>query len=446
MQHYQVMVIGFGKAGKTIAMKRAKAGDSVVLIEQDPKMYGGTCINVGCVPTKKLLTEAHVHELVGDKGDIAQAQERRDSLIAKMNAANLNMQENAGVVVITGKARFTGEKTVIVEAGEDSIELSADTIIINTGAEPVYPPIPGVESSRVYNSTQIQHQRPKSLAIIGGGPIGLEFATLFSTYGTPVTIIDQANTPLARFEPSVAEQATKVLKDRGITFINSAQVQKFEESDEDITVVYEVAEQSHSLSVDAVLLAVGRKPATAGLDLDKAGIATGKRGEIVVNEYLETSVPGVYAAGDVNGGPQFTYISFDDHRIIMDKQWGKGQRSTAGRVIPTATFIEPPLATVGMTSAQVKEQYSNVVVKQMDIADMAIVPRPKIVGQTAGTACFVIDGDTDLILGASLFCLDSHELINTVAVAMRHGITASELGDGIYTHPATSELFNAVLG
>ena len=170
-----------------------------------------------------------------------------------------------------------------------------------------------------------------------------------------------------------------------------------------------------------------------------------------MDEHLRTNVDGVYAAGDVNGGPQFTYVSFDDHRIILEDAWGAdkghaGARSTCGRVLPTTTFIEPPLATVGMSEAAAVGKGYDVVVRSGLIADMAIVPRPKILGQTDGMAKFVIDAKSDLILGATLFCPDAQELINAVAVAIRSGMTAAELGGGIYTHPSTSELFNALLG
>lgn len=163
-----------------------------------------------------------------------------------------------------------------------------------------------------------------------------------------------------------------------------------------------------------------------------------------MNEYCETNVPGIYACGDVNGGPQFTYISFDDHRVVMDHRWGKQERTTANRVIPTCTFIDPPLATVGMAEEEAAQKH-NISVRKANIVDIPILPRPKILGKAEGLAKFIVDADTDQILGATLFCVDSQELINMVALAIKHQITATEVGEGIYTHPATSEVFNALL-
>ncbi|WP_281247998.1 FAD-dependent oxidoreductase [Corynebacterium aquilae] len=445
-QQFDVVVVGFGKAGKTIAMKRAKAGDKVALIERDPRMFGGTCINIGCVPTKKLLTEMAAFELVGGDKDqgFATAVERRNALIEKMNAANKGMADNAGVTVIVGEARFVGAHTVQVTGGEDELKISGETIIINTGATPVWPPIPGIDGERIFNSTQIQQiERPQHLVVVGGGPIGLEFATLFSGFGSQVTVLDAADRPLARFDEDVAAMAAELMEKRGVTFINGAQVTEFVEDADQVTVRYEGGE----VTADAVLVAIGRKPATAGLGLEEAGIELNERGAVKVDEHLRTTAEGVYAAGDVNGGPQFTYISFDDHRIILADKWGVGKlHSTKDRVIPTTTFLEPPLSTVGVSRADVAERIDagEVVERVVKIAEVPILPRPKILGQPEGMARLIVEKESDKILGATLFCIDSQELINTVALAMRHDVTATELAEGIYTHPATSEVFNAL--
>ena len=454
-QTYDVIVVGFGKAGKTIAMKRAKAGDRVALIERDPNMYGGTCINIGCVPTKKLLTQAHAHELVveatGESNHadaLKSAEDARDAFIAKLNAANLKMAETAGVTVITGQARFTGPKQVEVTGGDDRLELSAETIIINTGATTFLPPIPGIDGPRVHTSTSIQHiDRPDNLVIVGGGPIGMEFATLFSAYGTKVTVLDGAERAFIRNDEDVAEVAAQIMNDRGVIITANAQVEKLEDTGNGVAVTYRdvTNDANKTINADVVLVAVGRKPATEGLGLEDSGIELTERGAVKVDEHCRTNIDGVYAAGDVNGGPQFTYISFDDHRVIMHDRWGIGPaRTTEGRIIPTTTFMEPPLATVGMSLKEAKDSGRELSVRTKMIADIPILPRPKIVGQPAGIARLIVDANSDEILGASLLCIDAQELINTVAVAMRAGMTATEFVEGIYTHPATSEVFNAL--
>ncbi|MFW8623705.1 FAD-dependent oxidoreductase [Corynebacterium glutamicum] len=427
---FDLIVVGFGKAGKTIAMKRSAAGDKVALIEQSPQMYGGTCINVGCIPTKKLLFETATGK------DFPDAVVARDQLIGKLNAKNLAMATDKGVTVIDGKATFTASHEITVTSGSDTLVLYAPTIVINTGSTPVIPNVPGTDNPHVFDSTGIQHisPLPKHLAIIGGGPIGLEFATLFSGQGSKVTIIDRGELPLKNFDREVAELAKTDLEARGITFLNNAELTGFSG---DLT----IALKDRDLLADAALLAIGRRPATDGLGLEQAGIKTGTRGEVLVDAHLRTNIDGIFAVGDVNGGPQFTYVSYDDHRIVLDQLAGTGKKSTAHRLIPTTTFIEPPLSTIGDNT-----EGENVVVKKALIADMPIVPRPKIINQPHGMVKFFVDKQSDALLGATLYCADSQELINTVALTMRHGVTASELGEGIYTHPATSEIFNQLLG
>lgn len=393
-------------------------------------MYGGTCINVGCIPTKKLLFET------ASGKDFPDAVVARDQLIGKLNAKNLAMATDKGVTVIDGKATFTASHEITVTSGSDTLVLYAPTIVINTGSTPVIPNVPGTDNPHVFDSTGIQHisPLPKHLAIIGGGPIGLEFATLFSGQGSKVTIIDRGELPLKNFDREVAELAKTDLEARGITFLNNAELTGFSG---DLT----IALKDRDLLADAALLAIGRRPATDGLGLEQAGIKTGTRGEVLVDAHLRTNIDGIFAVGDVNGGPQFTYVSYDDHRIVLDQLAGTGKKSTAHRLIPTTTFIEPPLSTIGDNT-----EGENVVVKKALIADMPIVPRPKIINQPHGMVKFFVDKQSDALLGATLYCADSQELINTVALAMRHGVTASELGEGIYTHPATSEIFNQLLG
>lgn len=410
---FDVAVIGFGKAGKTIAMKRAAAGDKVAVIETDPMMYGGTCINIGCVPTKHLLTES-------SRGtNYIDAKTKRNAFISKLNAANKNMVEGKGALVITGAARFVSEKTITVG---DQLEITAETIIINTGATS------GITvTEKIHDSTSIQQldKTPQTLAIVGAGPIGLEFATMFNQFGTKVRVYKGTSPFLPKIDRDIAEAVRSHLESQGIEII-----------DEKIT-------DPNTLSEELVLMAIGRRPAVTELALENAGIEYNERG-IKVNEYCETNIPGVYAVGDVNGGPQFTYISYDDHRVVMSHRWGDQIRTTQNRVIPTSTFIDPPLSSVGLTEEQARENH-NVSVRKANIADIPILPRPKILGKPQGIAKFLVDADTNQILGATLFCIDSQELINTIALAIKHQIPAKEVGEGIYTHPATSEVFNALL-
>ena len=449
-KNYDALIVGWGKAGKTIAQKLALRGQKVALVEASPAMYGGTCINIACVPTKKLIVEveqalaakAREAEASSDAAIFAGAQKARNALIEKLNNAN----------IYDGTGEFVGPKTVRVNGEQGAQLLTADTIIINTGARPVVPPIPGVDSKRVVDSTGIQFlpTLPGRLAVVGGGPIGLEYADMFAQLGVEVTVIDAAPVPFTRFDADVASVATDILAKHGVQFVNGAKVASFVESGDGVVVNYTLATpagemENQELAVDYVLLAIGRRPATDGLGLETAGIATGARGEVVVDEFCRTNVPGVFAVGDVNGGPQFTYISFDDHRVVMDQLVGSGKRSTAGRIIPTSTFINPPLSTVGLGEQAAREAGYEVRVASKPVAAIAAMPRPKIVGNPDGVIKFVIDAATDRILGASLLVIDSQELINLVALAIKQGLTAADLAGAIYTHPSSSEAFNEVL-
>lgn len=439
--HFDLIVIGFGKAGKTIAMERGNAGDRVAIIEQSPAMYGGTCINIACIPTKSLIHSTEQGH------DWHESVTTRDELIDALNAANLSMARDAHVTVIDARARFSGAHEITVAAdGADVAILSAERIVIGTGAVPNVPPIDGVDGPRVHDSTSIQHisPLPRRLAIVGNGPVGLEFASLFAGQGSAVTVLG-SSMPFGAFDDRIAEEARAVLEARGVTFLTGARAQRLADAETHVSVTYSRDGNEDRLDVDAVLLATGRRPATDGLGLDTAGVETGDGGEVLVDERLRTNVDGVWAAGDVHGGPQQTYLSYDDYRVLSSQFSGDGSYTTEGRTFPTTIFLTPPLSHIGLTERQARRQGLEVEVKAAKVSDIPIVPRPKILAHPEGVAQFVLDKVSDEILGATLLMADSQELINTVAVAMRHGVTAAELGAGIYTHPSSSEVFNQLL-
>lgn len=449
--NFDVAVIGWGKGGKTIAGTLARAGKKVAMIEQSADMYGGTCINIACVPTKALIHSAETrtdHEF--DPVYFAKSVEKRDGLTGKLRAKNYSMLADLDtVVVFTGTASFTGPNTLMVTGGDDTLELAADTIIINTGSTPVIPDIAGAEiGGRIHTSTTLQHAPlPKHLIVVGGGHIGLEFASMFSMYGSEVTVLDKNSRPLIKEDQDVAQEVVNGLKDNGVRIVSGATVHRIDQSDDCVAIQYHWNDQEQTVRGDAVLIALGRVPATGSLNLDAAGIDTTDRGAIKVNEYLETSVPGIYALGDVNGGPQFTYISLDDNRIVTDQLLGEGKRSLNDRVaVPTTLFTTPPMSRVGINETEARARGLNVKVAVKKVADIAAMPRPKIVGDPRGIIKFVVDADTDLVLGATLHHVDSQEVINLASLAMRNNVTATELKNSIYTHPSSTEALNEVLG
>lgn len=439
-----LLVIGWGKAGKTIAKKIAAQGRDVAIVERDPAMYGGTCINVACVPTKDLVVSAERRRPDDEPAEwFARAVEERNALIGKLNQANYDMLDGSARI-LDGEARFVGPREVEVATTNGSVRVTAEHIVISTGTTPNVPPIDGADLPRVYNSTTIQHADPfpERLCIVGAGFIGLEFASMMRNFGADATLLNRGPKLLPDAEPTVADAVVSLLDDRGITLINEVETERIEEVDGGLHVVTSRGEHT----VDAVLLATGRTPATASLDLDAAGIETDERGFVVVDDRLRTSVDGVWATGDVNGGPQFTYISYDDHRIVMDQLTGDGERTTKDRVgVPNVTFLTPPLAQVGLTPRQAKQQGHEVLYASKPVAKIAVMPRPKILGETHGVITCTVDASSRKILGATLFCTDSQEIINFVALAIRLGATVEDLRDGIWTHPSSTEAFNEVL-
>lgn len=440
-----VVVIGFGKGGKVTAAALGRAGRRVILIERSDQMYGGTCPNVGCVPTKQL-----VHHSSKRRPDDSPEEwfERSiaevKALTSTFRAGNYNaLNEAENITVLTGTASFVDAHTVAV----GDVRIVAETILINTGSESVIPNIPGLrESPRTVTNVDLIHTAhlPGRLAVIGGGYQGIEFASIYRRFGTQVTVLESSDRILGREDDDVAAVAADILTGEGVEIVSGAEVLEIRDED---TVVYRKGGREHTLTVDAILAATGRAPAIAELKLENAGVRTTAGGAVEVDSYLRTSQPHIFALGDVNGGPQFTYISLDDSRIVLDQLLGSGKRSTADRVaVPQTLFMSPPLATVGLTEKAARSAGYRVRVGMENVADIVAMPRAYIVEETRGAMKFVIDAETDEILGAALLSVDAQELINVVTLAMRHRITAAELRDSIYTHPSSTEAFNEVLG
>ena len=449
--HADVLVIGFGKGGKIAAKTLGRLGRRVVMVEESARMYGGTCPNVGCVPSKGLVHHSSKRRPGDDpqsfyEQSVGKVQEVRE----KMRLGNFHMLDDLETVtVLTGRAVFTGAHTVAVTAEDGTrVDVTGDTILLSTGSVPIVPDIPGLRASRytVTSTEMIENPLlPKRIAIIGGGYLGLEFAAIYQRFGARVTVIEGSTRFLGREDEDVADAVRSILSGEGVEIVTGAQVAEVRDSADEATVVYTRDGAEHTVSVDAVLPAIGRTPDTEGLGLEVAGVRTGKRGAIEVDEHLRTSQPHIFALGDVNGGPQFTYISLDDSRIVLDQLIGSGKRTTTDRVaVPHTLFMTPPLATVGLTEQAARDAGHRIKVAREAVADIATMPRAYAVEETRGLMKFVIDADTDLILGAALLSVDAQEMINTVCLAMRHDITVSDLRDAIYTHPSSTEAFNEV--
>ena len=450
MKKYDAVIIGFDKGGKTLAAELAQHQWSVAMVERSDKMYGGTCINIGCIPTKALIHSAALaaagHPLTADqqRAYYREAVASKTALVGLLRDRNYHkLADNPLIDVYTGEGRFLSPETVEVKTADGTLEIGGKHIVINTGAETALPPIPGIaESRRVYTSTSIMEleRLPQHLVIVGGGYIGLEFASMYASFGSRVTVLEGFPELIPREDRDIAAGVREVLEKQGVEFRLNVRVNSFRDTAEGVIAAVTQESADTAVEADAVLLATGRRPATAGLNLAAAGVETDERGAIRVDEHLHTSAPNIYAIGDVTGGLQFTYISLDDYRIIRDELFGDGGRTTANRgPVPYSVFIAPPLSHVGMHEAEARKAGLDIRVTKIAVSTS---PRARILGPAEGIFKAVIDAETDLILGCTLFGPESSEVINTVALAMKHGITARELSNSVYTHPSMSETLN----
>lgn len=440
--HVDLLIIGWGKGGKTLAAKAAKAGRRVALVERDPGMAGGACINVACIPTKALVHSAATRRPEDDpQAYLDEAIRRRDALIAKLNAANRAMLDGH-VTVVFGEAAFVGPRRVAVQAGEESdgerLEIEATDVVINTGSAPRPGGVPGADLPHVHDSISLQHVTPlpQRLVVVGAGAVGLEFAQMFAEFGSEVTLVSRGFV-LAGEDDELRTSVLEGLSDAGVAVVEDADVQEVSAS--------EVVTTRGTLAADAVLFATGRVPVVpAGLDL--AGVELDERGFVAVDDELRTSAEHVWAVGDVNGGPQFTYISLDDYRIVASQLLGSGGRRRSDRVaVPVTTFVTPPYARVGITEREARARGLDVKVATKPVANLAMVPRPKTLRETRGIVKVVVDAGTDELLGFAHHGVDAQEVVNVVALAMRTGTTAGRLRDSIWLHLSTTELLNEIL-
>ena len=433
MLTYDLIVIGFGKAGKTLAAKMAAQGKKVALIERSKAMYGGTCINIACIPTKTLLVAA-------EKGlTFDQVIAEKNAVTSRLNSKNYAGVSGAGVDIIDGEAHFLSNKVIEITAGDEKEELTAETIVINTGAVSNVLPIPGLtDTKNVYDSTGIQNLKelPKRLGVLGGGNIGLEFAGLYNKLGSQVTVLDAAPVFLPRVESSIATLAKKYMEEDGIQLLQNVRTTQVKNDGDEVVVVTEDGE----FRFDALLYATGRKPNIEPLHLENTDIELTERGAIKVDKHLETSVPGVFAAGDVNGGLQFTYISLDDFRILYSYLAGDGSYTLEDRKnVPTSMFITPPLAQIGLTEKEAQEQGLPIAVKEIPVAAM---PRGHVNADLRGAFKAVVNTETKEIVGATIFSAGAQEIINILTVAMDNKIPYTYLSKQIFTHPTLAENLN----
>lgn len=455
MKNYDAIIIGFGKAGKTLAGFLAGKGQNVALIEESDKMYGGTCINVGCIPSKSLVNSVERLEnkdlstFTERKDYYEKSVDKKEALITALRGKNYEMlASKENIDIYNGKGSFVSNKIVNIEKNGENIQIEGEKIFINTGSETIIPNIKGLkESKNILTSKSLMELKelPRKLVIIGAGYIGLEFASTYAGFGSEVVIIDASDDILKREEKEAADRVKKILEAKGVTFYLNSKVEEIFDDENDSSIAISNGNgEIIQFNGDKILVAIGRKANTQGLELEKAGVQVDERGNIIVNEKLETTAPNIWALGDVKGGLQFTYISLDDFRIIRDNVYGNGNRSLNDRnVVPYTTFLSTPLSRVGLSEKQAIEKGFDIKVGKIEA--MAI-PKGKIEGKSEGFLKVVVDAKTDKILGATLLCNTSHEMINIIALAMKGNLPYQIIRDMIFTHPTMSESLNDLFG
>ncbi|MBD2059460.1 mercuric reductase [Oculatella sp. FACHB-28] len=453
-QHYDDIIIGGGKAGKTLAPALVADGRKTALVERSLTMIGGSCPNIACIPSKTMVASAATANTVRNSAaygihtapptvDMAAVIQRKRSVVQSLRPINLNILNTAlGDNLIIGTARFVAPKTIEVATDEGTTRLlTAERLFINTGTRPLIPSVPGLKEAGFLTSESIMEleQLPEHLIVLGSGYIGLEFAQMFRRFGSRVTVIGQSGQILSQHDPDIAIAVQTLLERDGIDFLLKAKVLKVDRTGNATQLQIQVGDHQVSLEGSHLLIAVGRVPTTDSLNLAAAGVATDARGFIPVNDRLETNVPNIWALGDINGGPQYTHVALDDYRIVKANLIDGSNRSTSDRVVPSSLFIEPELAQVGLTETQARQQGYAIRVARLDASN---IMRAVTEGQTTGLMKAIVDTETGRILGCTLFCHAAGEVISTVQMVMQAQMPYTVLRDGILTHPTMTEGLN----
>jgi pyruvate/2-oxoglutarate dehydrogenase complex dihydrolipoamide dehydrogenase (E3) component len=452
-EKFDAIIIGTGQAGPSLAVRLAKAGRKVAILER--KLIGGTCVNVGCIPTKTLIASAraaHVTRHASDYGvvvtggkirvDMARVKMRKDAVVHDSTTGVANwLRGTPGITVIEGHGKFEDARTIAVNRRV----LKAPEIFINTGGRALVPEMEGIADIPFYTSSGMLDVDflPDHLIIVGGSYIGLEFAQMYRRFGSRVTVIEMGPRLIAREDPEISAAVQTILESEGIAFRLNAKCISGRRSGDGIAVHVSCEEEPREISGSHLLLAVGRVPNTGDLGLDKAGIETDARGYITVSDTLRTNVPGVWALGDCNGRGAFTHTAYNDYEIVAANLLDDDPRRVSDRITAYALFTDPPLGRVGMTEQEVRASGKPALVGTMQ---MSRVGRARERGETKGMMKVLVDAESKLILGAALLGIEGDEAIHAILDLMYAKAPYTVMQRAMHIHPTVSELIPTLLG
>lgn len=447
---YDAIVIGSGQAGNPLSHKLADRGWKVALIEQ--AHLGGTCVNTGCTPTKTLVASAQVAHYArqaarwgvraGDvEVDLPAVVARKNRIVESFRSGQQRQVDRRdNLDLYRGRARFLGPRSIEV----DGAELAGERIFINTGTRPAVPSIEGLETAGfLTNATIMELQEvPEHLLVLGGGYIGLEFGQMFARFGSRVTVIHRSQEILPREDAEVAAELREVLESEGLRFLLNARTLRAEKVDGSVRLHVVTPEGPAEVSGTALLVAAGRVPNSDALDLDKAGVETDAAGFVKVNGRLETSAPGIWALGDVKGGPAFTHISYNDYQVVYGNLVEGADLTIEDRLVPYSVFTDPQLGGIGLTEKEARARGYHLKIGKIP---MSRVARAIERDETAGLMKLVVDASNDRILGASILATEGGELVQLLGAVMRAGLPYTFLKGAVYIHPTLVEGFFALM-
>lgn len=452
MKHFDAVVIGSGQGGTPLAKKLAKAGFKTALIERT--LVGGTCINNGCTPTKTMIASAKAAYNVANAGkmgvetgaykiNMATILARKNDVVGRFRGAAENgIEETPKLSLIFGEASFESDTQLSIAMNDGGTEtITAEKIFINAGATPTIPDIHGLKDIEYLTSTTMLElaEIPEHLVIIGGSYIALEFGQMYRRFGSKVTILETAERFLGREDEDVAEVIHQFLADEGIEIKTGIKINKIEKENKITRLSIADGEKETTINCSHLLIAAGRTPNTKALNLEAAGMKTDDKGHIIVNEYLETNIPNIYALGDIKGGPEFTHIAYNDNIIIAGNILHNQNKSTKDRMVPYCMFTDPQLGRVGITEREARKQGRDIKVAKLPMDNVA---RAIEAGDTRGLMKAVIDAATGQIIGVAIVGEEGGEIMTVLQMAMVAGIGYKQLASMVIAHPLYAESIN----